>query len=224
MSDSNTPIEPAVEPAAAPPAAAPRWRLPRWRWRDALWIALALIAVVALRKGESTYEERDAPLVQTAKAAGRIEGRNFAVEVGKLKAAHAYLLKGDFSHPEDRTLRTPGLWLSVLAKAEALDRPGYVTAQLRTRDGLVYVASSAERPKLKGINLSERALSPGLIEEGAWFFEVPADKLEGAHLQLYWGNLLPNGGDSLVDVDLGLDAAAARKLASEAKPVLDLRM
>ncbi|MGH8082525.1 MAG: hypothetical protein ACREP7_18260 [Lysobacter sp.] len=201
-----------------------RRRLPRWRWRDALWIVLALIAVVALRKGESTYEERDTPLVQPAKAPGTVAGRNFSVEVGKVKAARAYLLKGDYAHPEDYLLRTPGLWLSVLAKVEATDRPGYLGAQLRTRDGLVYVASSADRPKLKGINLRDRALSPALVESGAWFFEVPADKLEGAHLQLYWGSLLPVGGDSLVDVDLGIDAAAARKLTSEAKPVLDLRM
>jgi hypothetical protein len=208
-----------IEPAAAPA----RWRLPRWRWRDALWIALALIAVVALRKGESTYEERDAPLLQAATAPGRVAGRNFAVEVGNLKAAHAYLLKGDYSRPGDYLLRTSGLWLSVVAKVEAFDRPGYLGAQLRTRDGLVYVASSDDRPKLKGVNLRDRALAPGLVESGAWFFEVPADKLEGAHLQLYWGNLLPQGGDSLVDVDLGIDAARARKLAAEAKPVLDLR-
>ncbi|MEH6418588.1 hypothetical protein [Pseudomonas sp. CGJS7] len=210
--------------AADAPAAAGRWRLPRWRWRDALWIVLALVAVVALRKGESSYEERDAPLVQAAKAPGRVVGRNFAVEVGRVKAAHAYMLKGDYSRRGDYVLRTPGLWLSVLAKVEASERPGYVGAQVRTRDGLVYVAADTERPKLRGINLSDRALAPGLVEEGAWFFEVPADKLEGAHLQLYWGTLLPVGGDSLIDVDLGIDKAGARKLASEAKPVLDLRM
>ncbi|MBN7135910.1 hypothetical protein A7A76_14385 [Lysobacter enzymogenes] len=209
--------------SAPSPAAAPRARLPRWRWRDALWIVLALVAVVALRKGESSYEERDAPLLQTAPAA-RAVGRNFAVEVGRLKVAQAYLLKGDFAHPEDRTLRSPGVWLSVLAKVEALQLPGYVTAQIRTRDGLVYVASNPNRPKLPGLNLSERALAAGLAENGAWFFELPADKIEGAHLQLYWGNGLPVGGDSLVDVDLGLDKAAARKLVADAKPVLDLRM
>ena len=209
--------------ASSSPAAAPRRRLLRWRWRDALWIALALVAVVALRKGQSDYEQRDAPLLQSAPAA-RAVGRNFAVEVGRLKVAHAYLLKGDYSQPEDRTLRSPGVWLSVLAKVEALQRPGYLTAQIRTRDGLVYVASNKERPKLKGFNLSERELAPGLAESGAWFFELPPDRLEGAHLQLYWGSLLPVGGDSLVDVDLGLDKAAARKLLADAKPVLDLRL
>lgn len=198
-------------------------RLPRWRWRDLLWIVLALAAVVALRKGESSYEQRDAPLLQAAPAA-RAAGRNFAVEVGRLKVAQAYLLKGDYAHPEDRVLRSPGVWLSVLAKVEATQRPGYLSAQIRTRDGLVYAASNPNRPKLPGLNLSERALAPGLPESGAWFFELPPDRLEGAHLQLYWGNGLPTGGDSLVDVDLKLDRAAARKLLGEAKPVLDLRM
>ncbi|MFK3648235.1 hypothetical protein ACI2IY_07310 [Lysobacter enzymogenes] len=208
---------------SAPSPAAPRARLPRWRWRDALWIVLALAAVVALRKGESSYEQRDAPLLQSAPAA-HAAGRNFAVEVGRLKVAQAYLLKGDFAHPEDRTLRSAGVWLSVLAKVEATQRPGYLSAQIRTRDGLVYVASNPERPKLPGFTLSQRELAPGLPESGAWFFELPPDRLEGAHLQLYWGSLLPVGGDSLVDVDLKLDKAAARKLLAEAKPVLDLRM
>lgn len=202
--------------------AAIRARLPRWRWRDALWIVLALAAVVALRKGESSYEDRDAPLLQSAPAA-RAAGRNFVVEVGRLKLAQAYLVEGDFSHPEDRTLRSAGVWLSVLAKVEALERPGYLTAQIRTRDGLVYVASNKDRPKLTGFNLSERELAPGLPESGAWFFELPPDRIEGAHLQLYWGNLLPTGGDSLVDVDLGLDKAPARKLVADTKPVVDLR-
>lgn len=195
----------------------------RWRWRDALWIVLALIAVVALRKGESSYEQRDAPLVQRATGLGRAEGRNFAVDVSGFKAARAYLLKGGLGRSEDMLLRTPGLWLSVVATVEATQRPGYVQAQLRTRDGLVYAASSAERPKLRGVNLSERPVAPGLPENGAWFFELPADRLEGAHLQLYWGSGLPQGGDTLLDVDLGIDAARARKLLAEAKPVLDLR-
>jgi len=211
-------------PATADAAASLRWR-PRWRWRDALWIALTLAAVVALRKGESDYEQRDAPLLQRAPTAApaRAEGRNFAVEVKRLKVARAYLLKGDYRRPEDYQLRTPGVWLSVLGQTEALREPGYVSAQLRTRDGLVYLATSPERLKLDGFNLRERALAPGLPEQGAWFFEVPPDRLQGAHLQFYWGNLLPHGGDSLVDVDLGIDAAKARTLMAEAKPVLDLR-
>lgn len=195
----------------------------RWRWRELLWIVLALLAVVALRKGESSYEQRDQPLLQPAPGLGRIEGRNFSVAVSGFKTARAYLLKGDRGRSEDRLLRTPGLWLSVVAKVEARDRPGYLSAQLRTRDGRVYVASSAERPRLAGVNLRDRALAPGLPESGAWFFELPADALQGAHLQFYWGNGLPQGGDSLADADLGIDAARARKLQAEAVPVLDLR-
>ncbi len=207
----------------APARTGPRWALPRWRWRDALWIVLALALVVVLRKGESTYEQRSVPLIERASAPGRAEGRNFAVEVGNLKVARAYLVKGGALRPEDITLRTPGVWLSVVGKAEALHEPGYLSAQLRTRDGLVYEASSNDRPRLPGINLQERPLAPGLPESGAWFFEVPADRLEGAHLQFYWGLSLPQNGDSLVDVDLGLDRARARRLMTDAKPVLDLR-
>lgn len=198
------------------------WSLPRLRWRPLLWIALALVAIVVLRKHQSSYEQRDAPLLQPAPASDAV-GRNFRVEVGALKVVHAYLLNGPYPGDEALTLRTPGIWLSVLAKVEATQTQGMLTAQLRTRSGRVYVAAGAERPRLPAFNLSGRELAPGLQEVGAWFFELPPDQLQGAHLQLFWGTSLPVGGDSLVDVDLGLDAARARGMLEEAKPVLDLR-
>lgn len=196
----------------------------RWRWRELAWIALALVIIVVLRKHESTYEQRSVPIKTEHRGMGRAQGRNFAVEVKNVKAAHAYLLKGDFSRPEDYTLRTPGIWLSVLANTEALERPGVVSAQLVTRDGLTYAASSSDRPKLRGINLQDRFVSPGLPESGAFFFEVPPDRLRGAHLQFYWSTMpMPREGDSLIDMDPGIDEARARKLLADAKPVLDLR-
>lgn len=197
-------------------------RLPRLRWRDLLWTLLALAAIVVLRKHQSTYEQRDAPLLQQAPA-NVAEGRNFRVEVGATKVVHAYLVDETYRGGPARTLRTPGVWMSVLAKVEATQEPGQLTAQLRTRDGRTYVASGADRPRLLAFNLSGRQLAPGLQEVGAWFFELPPDQVQGAHLQLFWGTALPAGGDSLVDVDLGLDPARARRMLDEAKPVLDLR-
>ncbi len=194
----------------------------RWRWHHFLWVLLALAAIVLLRKGESRYEDRDAPILQRYTANEEARGRNFTVRIKRIKVAHAYLLKGDYGKP-DYELHTPGVWLSVLAEVEATQRPGAVQARILTRDGLVYDSASSDRPRLKGINLEGRELATALPAQGAYFFELPPDRLEGAHLQVYWGHLLPNGGDSLVDIDLGIDAARAKALLAEAKPVLDLR-
>jgi len=194
------------------------------RWRDVVLVALALALIVLLRKGESSYEQRDAPITQHFETSQRALARNFAVQVKGFKVAHAYLLKGDYSRPEDYVLRTPGVWLSVLAEVEALEAAGQVRARIVSRDGLIYMGTSADRPKLKGINLRDRELSAGMPERGAFFFELPPDRLQGAHLQVFWGGLVPTGGDSLVDIDLGIDAPRAQQLLGEAKPVLDLRL
>lgn len=193
-----------------------------WGWRDWALVLFAVAAIVLLRKGQPDYDERVAPLLVHGHVPGRVAGRNFAIDVKGFKAAGAYLVDGDFRHPEPRRLATPGVWLSVVATTEALEKEGIVSARLRTRDGLLYDASG-DRPKIDRVNLADRFVAPGLPETGAYFFELPPDRLEGAHLQLYWGNLTPGLMDSLVDIDLGIDAARARRLLDEAEPVLDLR-
>jgi len=66
-------------------------------------------------------------------------------------------------------------------------------------------------------------LVTGLPANGAYFFDVPVDALEGATLQFYSGNGAPAQLDHLADVDLGLDAAQVESLLEQAPPVLDLR-
>jgi hypothetical protein len=203
--------------------AAPLLRRRRlWGWREWLLVLLALAMIVLLRKGQPDYDERVAPLPVHGRGLDRVEGRNFAIDVKGFRVAGAYLVEGDFRHPEPRQLKTPGVWLSVVATTEALQKTGIVSARLRTRDGLYYSASG-DRPKIDGVNLAERFVAPGLPESGAYFFELPPDRLAGAHLESYWGSLTPGLMDSLVDVDLGIDAARARALLDEAEPVLDLR-
>lgn len=192
-------------------------------WRSVLLIVLALAAIVALRKAEPSYKDKLAPLAVPGQREQRVEGRNFAVKVGNVKAARAYLVKGGYGQPDTLRLQTSGVWLSVVAEVEALQKPGYMSAQLRTRDGIVYPANDDDRPKLQGINLNERPVSVGLPEKGAYFFEIPPDQLQGLHLQVYWGNLTPPSMDSLADIDLGIDAAKQKELLAKAPAELDLR-
>ena len=193
------------------------------RWANAALIVLALVAIVALRKSEPGYAEKVAPVRVPGVRDQRVAGRNFAVKIGNVKVAHAYLTQGAFSSSEPATVRSSGVWLSVLAEVEALQKPGYVSAQLRTRDGLIYPAAGDSRPKVPGIQLTDRPLAVGLPEKGAYFFEVPPDRLEGLRLQLFWGGLTPPNLDTLLDIDLGIDAARSQELLAKAPAELNLR-
>lgn len=198
-----------------------RWS---WRWREWLLVLLALALIVLLRKGQPSYDEKVAPLLTRGQGLERVQARNFAADVKGFAVAGAYRVDGDFSHPQPRLLKTPGVWLSVVTTLEALEKTGTVSAYLHTRDGLLYAASDDDRPRLPGANLADRFVAPGLPETGAYFFELPPERLQGARLQLYWGSLTPGLMDSLVEIDLGIDPARARSLLHEAKPVVDLRM
>ena len=153
----------------------------------------------------------------------QVKARNFSVKVKKVKLAHAYLIDGRSSDEPGREVHADGIWVSALADVEALQANGFISAQLRTRDGRVYRAASNERPRLKDFNLNETYLVAGLPASGAYFFDVPLKGLEGATLQFYSGALAPPQLDHLVDIDVGLDAKKVKALLAEASPMLDLR-
>ncbi len=203
------------------------WRravaLPPLRWRDLALIALALVVIVVLRKQMPTTEEKVAPIpVHGSARLERVAARNFAAQVLKFRAVRVLQYQGGTFNDQPVRLSSPGIWLVLVAKVEALQDPGYLSAQLRTRDGLVYRAAGDKRPKSVPFNLSGRQLAVGLAEEGGYFFELPPEQLQGAHLQFYWGTLLPRRVDSLIDIDLGVDKARAQQLVTAAKPMLEL--
>lgn len=210
--------------AANAAGAGSRRRLPV-RWSLVIATVAVLAAIVLLRKAEPDYEQKIAPIPVQGRTGVRVVARNFAVTVKRVKLAHGYRVAPGPFETAPRILKPDGIWMSALMEVEALSAPGMVNAQLRTRDGLVYVASGPDRPDVDEFNLSQKQLATALPASGAYFFDVPPDRLEGAHLQFHWGAIggYPEGMDHLVDIDLGLDAAAARKLWAEARPVIDLR-
>lgn len=202
-------------------ASASHSRLPqvlaRWNW--ALLVLAVLAAVVWLRRHEPSYSERVAPVRVAGEPGRRVEARNFAVEVDTARLTVAKTLRGPPATSlatEPVLVRTPGVWLSVPARIEALREEGMVSAIVRSRDGLVYNSGGSDRPKAPRLNLDDRFVAPGLPEEGHYFFELPPDRLQGARILLYWGGLTPGSNDALVDIDLGIDAEQARALLQQA--------
>ncbi len=208
--------------AALPPRRARAPIALRVQWPLVLATVLVLGVIVALRKAEPGYSDKLAPILVSGGKQQPLEGRNFRVTVAGFGVARAYTVPGDALSPNPRTVATRGVWLSVVGDIDALAATGVVGARIRTHDGLVYPASSADRPRLPTVNLDDRIVAPGLRESGAFFFELPPDRLAGAHVQFYWGSLTPGTMDSLVDVDLGLDAARAKAMVAAVPPVTDL--
>jgi len=202
-------------------SAAPRHLPIRWTLVTATLCALALI--VLLRKHQPSYEEKVAPLTVAGTIGAPVTARNFEVTVKRLKLARAYRIDGRYSGDPSQVVRADGIWLSALLEATATREPGFLSAQLRTRDGRLYAASGGDRPKLDGVNLGETSLATGIPASGAYFFDVPEAGLEGASLQFYWGLGAPSGLDHLLDIDLGLDARALAELRDQAVPELDMR-
>lgn len=193
----------------------------RWRLVSATLVSLAVI--VALRTQQPSFDEKTAPMPVNGAAGQRIQARNFAVKVNKVKLARAYLVDRRRRDEADRKVAADGIWLSALADVEASHENGFVSAQLRARDGRTYRAAPNERPDLKGFNLTDTYLVAGLPASGAYFFDVPVDALEGATLQFYSGNVAPAQLDHLAGVDLGMHAGKVKTLLAEAVPMLDLR-
>lgn len=193
------------------------------RWTLVLATICALGLIVFLRKHQPSYEEKVAPLKVSGALGAPARARNFEVTVKRLKLARAYRVDGRYSGDPSRVVRADGIWLSALLEATATQAPGFLGAQLRTRDGRLYAASGGDRPKLDGVNLAGTSLVTGITASGAYFFDVPEARLEGATLQFYWGLGAPGAQDHLLDIDLGLDAARLQELRSKTVVELDLR-
>lgn len=182
--------------------------------------------IVWLRGHMPGIAAKSQPYVHAGVRGEKVVARNFSVEVRTTspKTARAYLLPGRGADDPAFRLGSNGLWVSAVMTVEALQEPGIVGARLRTRDGRFYPSAKADRPALPGTQLAEAILAPGLPRSGAYFFEVPADALEGSHMELFWNPHAPQPWDSVIDIDLGIDRARSEALRKDAPAELDLRL
>ncbi len=191
-------------------------------WRDLCWLIAGVALIVLMRRNLLDYEQQLADVRVPAAVGTRVVQGDFAVTVEGFRLAHQYRVRERGSSGsesgEGRVLKSPGLWVAVPLTLEVLREPGYIGARLRTRDGLLYNANSDARPEIRGLNIVQTQLLPGLPKRGVYFFEVPAEKLVGAHLQLFQGQR-PATLAAVIDMDLGIDEAALVKVRDE----VDLR-
>lgn len=200
--------------------ATPRHLPIRWGLLAASVVVLA--AIVWLRRHEPGFDDKLAPFVLPGAMEQRVEARNFAVRVKRLKLAHAYRTRGAGFDSAPVQARADGVWLSALVEVEPTREPGFVSAWLRAADGRTFVAATGDRPRVGTLNFANVQLATGLVGTGGYFFDVPEDALPGARLLFFWGLSNPADMDHLVEIDPGLDAAAVRKLRDEAQAVIDL--
>lgn len=192
------------------------------KWSLVVATVLVLAAIVWLRRSEPGFDDKLAPFVLEGRMQQRVEARDFAVAAKRIKLARAYLTAPPLFASEPVRVAADGVWLSVLVDVEPLREPGYVSAWLHARDGRTFLAAPGDRPQVRGLNFGGQSLATGLVASGAYFFDVPPEALEGATLRFFWGSAQPPDMDHVIDIDLGLDAAAAAKLRADTQAEIDL--
>jgi hypothetical protein len=192
-------------------------------WRELCWLALGLVLIVAMRKSLLGYADKLAPVPVPAEFKQRVVTRDFAITADGFSLARRYKTVGSFPDKDAvRVLETPGVWVAVPVRLEALHEPIFVRARLRTRDGLQYLSASDKRPNAPGVNLAAGEVVPGLPKSGKFFFELPAGGLPGARLEFFSGDQQPML-DAVVVIDLGLGKTTAADVLALAHEEVDLR-
>ncbi len=111
------------------------------------------------------------------------------------------------------TASTTGHWLVVTLRYTAADTPASLAGMtVQSRDGRTY---SLARPFQSACGVGQ----PGVTIACSMPFELAPDALEGAHLRVPAALLGGGEGDDIADVDLGIDAATAARLAVATEPV-----
>lgn len=155
------------------------------------------------------------PLLSKGRVGEVVTTRDFSVKVGSVQVA-ASIQKPSFPKPE--VMKTPGLFLIVLAQARSERRPfdlGHV--RLITRGGVAYQESGRA-----ALPSSGDTLQPMLWSPATYIFEIPKDRLAGARLVVGEADLI-NQLSGETDVDLGIDGGKAARLSAHPSPTYVLK-
>ncbi len=197
--------------------------------RRAASIALALAlasAAVALQGAKWSYSRAYGPFVKNGRIGRTVTEPRFTIRVERVETAATIAVPAT-SYRKAQTIPATGVFLSVVATVEARHRPVLVAdARLHTRYGDYFPTDKFGG----GLGLTQpvvtplgyQRVEPGMPRLGAYVFDVPRDAL--AHARFYVSDRdvvdAPFGfyrEDPLrfsdeVHVDLGIDAADARRL------------
>ncbi|MEV6866926.1 hypothetical protein AB0M44_38785 [Streptosporangium subroseum] len=192
----------------------------RWRRAGTVLAGVALAAAaVGLQAFGSAAADHDTPLTWTGGVGDEVVASRFSARVKTVRAAKALESKG-FSD-EKTSATTKGIFIIVEVGATSAREPLRLGAPvLLTESGHRYEATDKVDSSL---TITEPYIQPGWWGEGVTIFDLPPGELPGSRIVLTpLASFLvePNGPE--IEIDLGLDEAAAKRLVSTAKDVYPL--
>jgi hypothetical protein len=156
-----------------------------------------------------TYGEMVAPLTYAGAKGEAVDARRFAVRVDSVSSA-----KSIQSHT--KTIGTDNLFLIVSASAKSSRKPYHLDQPvLVTADGKKFAATDRVD---NAVTLAYKWAQPEIWVGGQFFFEVPPSALADAHVVFSLQGTLDDYAPE-IEIDLGLDEAAARKLSTSPQNV-----
>ena len=157
------------------------------------------------------------PIRDHGKVGEELRNRDFSVRVEKVEAAKSLapgLSLGGASTP----IGTDGVYLVVRAKATSHRKPLELqTAELETPGGFTF----QQDPRPGASKPSRPTFQPMIWTSTVFVFELAEKRVEGAHLVVGTGGLLPQLS-AAADIDLGLTSARAAELVRAAPERYDV--
>jgi hypothetical protein len=149
------------------------------------------------------------PLRNDGRIGQVVSNRMFSVRVDGVQAARS--LAPGLSFGNEPPIGTDGVYLAVRIRARSEREPLRLgTAVLETPGGYGY-----RYDPRSGTTSTVPDMQPLIWAPGTLLFELPKDRLRGAHLVVGTGGLLPQLS-AAADIDLGIDASRARALLRSA--------
>ncbi|QKW33597.1 hypothetical protein HUT06_05775 [Actinomadura sp. NAK00032] len=140
----------------------------------------------------------------------KVETRDFTVRVDGVDAARS--LEPDLALSGRPPVGTDGVYLVVRLSAMAAREPLQLrTAELETPGGYTFRVD----PRPSDASVKQPMYQPMIWASTKFVFELPKERVEGAHLVVGTGGLLPQLS-SAADIDLGLDEEKAARLVGGA--------
>ncbi|MGP4027550.1 hypothetical protein [Actinomadura sp. 3N407] len=140
-----------------------------------------------------------------------VRNRDFSVRVEKVEAARS--LAPGFSLRNPPPVGTDGIYLIVRLRAVSHREPLQLrTAELETPGGYTFKQDPRTSSASAG---SQPTFQPMIWTRTAFVFELPKERLEGAHLIVGTGGLLPQLS-AAADIDLGITGDRADQLVRAA--------
>jgi hypothetical protein len=149
--------------------------------------------------------------IRTGGAIGeKVVTRDFSVRVDEVDAARS--LEPGFSLGGRPPVGTDGVYLVVRLSATARREPLQLrSAELETPGGYTF----RQDPRTGEVSVDRPTLQPMIWTSTKLLFELPRNRVEGAHLVVGTGGLLPQLS-SAADIDLKLSKDRAAKLVQSA--------